>query len=137
MILDSSAIVKLVIQEPMTDFVYETVREAILRGEELSVPDIALSEALNALWKHHRLLGEIDEQAYREGAEDLLRLWRTFTPYKTEELALEACEIASSMGITIYDALYLALARRLESRLLTFDKRMLKVARALGVQTVV
>jgi len=136
MILDSSTIVKLLVQEPFSDRAQKLVEDALSRGEELSVPDIALAEVLNALWKYHKLLNELSTEEFHEAVRDALRLWSVLKPYKTEELALEACEIALAEKLTIYDALYLALARRLGARLLSFDERMLTAARALGIEIV-
>lgn len=69
MIIDSSVIIKLILREPGSDHAYEVLREAGMRGEELSTPDIALPETLNAIWRHHKLLKDIDEPS------TLLSIW--------------------------------------------------------------
>ena len=137
MILDANVIVKLVIYEPGSDRAHDVVVGAVERGDELSVPDIALAEALNALWKHHKLLGELDEDAYYGAVKDALRLWEVLDVHESGELAPRACRIASTAGITVYDSLYLALAERLGSELFSFDKEMIRAARELGIRVIV
>ena len=135
MIIDSSVIVKLVLREPGSDYAYEVLREAGIHGEELSTPDIALPETLNAIWRHHKLLKDIDEPAYREATKDALKLWNTLRTYETREIAIDACEIAIKTQTTIYDALYLALTRKLNSKLFTFDRKMIEIAKNLKIET--
>ena len=59
MILDASVLVKLVITEPGSERARDIVRRALSEGEAMACPDIALAEALNALWKQHALLGRL------------------------------------------------------------------------------
>ncbi len=51
-------------------------------------------------------------------------------------LLLEAFEVAVNKGITIYDALFIMLARRLNCTLATADKKQAEAAGGLGIQAV-
>jgi len=110
MILDASVLVKLVITEPGSERARDIVRSALSKGETMACPDIALAEALNALWKQHALLGRISADAFKGAVEDLLKLWGILHVRATEELAVLACKLALKVRLPIYDALYLALA---------------------------
>ena len=134
MILDASVLVKLVITEPGSEQARDIVRRAVSEGEVLACPDIALAEALNALWKQHALLKRTTADVFKGAVEDLLRLWRLLRVWATEELAVLACELALKVRLPIYDALYLALAEKAQDRLFTFDEKLEKAARSLGIR---
>lgn len=51
MIVDASALVKLILEETDSDKARKIISDALKEGEDIMVPDIALSEALNAMWK--------------------------------------------------------------------------------------
>jgi len=53
--------------------------------------------------------------------------------FKSVSLASKAIEIAVKYRITVYDALYLALAISTNSTLLTFDEELRKIAKEIGV----
>jgi len=132
-VLDASALVKLVVEEPGSAEIRRIVREALARGSSINVPDIALAEALNALWKHRVLIQDLDEEGFRGAVKDLLALWRRLAVHRSESLAPRAVEIAVERRVTVYDALYLALAESTNSTLLTFDGELKGVARSIGV----
>ena len=92
--------------------------------EELRAPCTALAEAANAVWKHYMVHRELTREAYREAISRLHRLWELIESHAVEELLPRAAEIAAETGITIYDALYAALAEETREPLYTFDKRL-------------
>mgnify|MGYP003884146411 CR=1 FL=1 len=51
-----------------------------------------------------------------------------------EKYLLEAFRIAAGRGITIYDALFIALAKEREALLVTSDEKQAAVARLEGVE---
>jgi len=135
LVLDASALVKLVLEEEGSAETRRLVRSAILSGMEIHEPDLALSEALNAIWKHVRLVGDLREGEGRDAALDLLRLWSELEIHPAERLALEALDLAFGENVTFYDSLYLALARSLNATLVTFDGTMRERAKKLGIET--
>ena len=44
-----------------------------------------LEMRLKALWKHHKLLGELDEDAYYGAVKDALRLWEVLEVHEWED----------------------------------------------------
>lgn len=135
-VLDSSALVKLVLEEPRSAQARKIVMEAVREGEKILIPDIALAEALNALWKHHLIIGDLSLNQLESSAEDLLAIWRNLTVQPTVQIAKPALKIALENRITIYDALYLALAKKQGSRLLTFDERLREKAEEINIPTI-
>jgi len=136
-VLDASALVKLVVEEPGSAETRRIVREALARGSSVNAPDIALAEALNALWKHGVLIQDLDEEEFRGAVNDLLALWSRIATHRSDSLAPRAVEIAVEHRVTVYDALYLALAESTNSTLLTFDEELKRVARGIGIAVAV
>jgi len=132
-VVDASALAKLVVEEAGSAEVRRVMREAFTYGWSINVPDIALAEALNVLWKHRALLQDLDENEFKEAVKDLLALWGRITVYKSYSLALKSIEIAVKYKITVYDALYLALSIATNSPLLTYDEELRKIAKDLGI----
>jgi len=132
-VLDASVLVKIVVEEPGSAEARRIVREALARESIISAPDIALAEALNALWKHRVLIQDLDEEGFRGAVKDLLILWNRVAVHRSDKLAPRAAEIAVERRVTVYDALYLALAESTNSILLTFDEELKRLARSMGV----
>jgi len=136
MVLDASAIVKLVVDEPHSGTARKKVDAGAQNDEPLYAPDIALAEAMNVIWKYSALKGQKSIDPYNTMA-DLLLIWDRLTIVDTEGLALIAMKIALENGITIYDALYAALSKLNRAPLLTFDKRLNDTASKIGIELVI
>ena len=131
--LDASFLVKLVVEEEGSAIARRLIRSWARAGEPLATVDIALPEALNALWKHCVKLGDLARSDAVEAAEDLLKLWRVLRVYPSHSLAAGALELAVDEGIPVYDALYLHLAESEGAGLATFDEKLAKIAAGRGV----
>ena len=113
-VVDASVALKWVVEEEGSE------KAAELQGESLVAPSIWLIEAGNALWSKARRR----EITQAEAAERLARLRRAPVRLAGVEQDTEAAlELALLLDHPIYDCLYLALALRLEFRLITADKR--------------
>jgi len=100
-------------------------------GYSLNTVDIALTESLNALWKHAKISKDIDEKEVKPIMEDLSRIFDSLTIVTTMELIKDATTIALIQNITIYDSLYIAAARKLNSTLYTADKKLYSISERL------
>ncbi len=87
----------------------------------LHVPDLFFAECANVLWKYVRRHGYDAATALRNLA-DLVSLGLLVTP--ASALVATAFPLAVEEAITVYDALYVALADRLGCALLTADERL-------------
>ena len=136
-VLDASFLVKLVVREPSSVEALRVFRGLVREGEDIRVPEIALSEALNAIWKHAVLLEDIGYEEAMRAQKRLRRLWRLIHVYSLEEFLDKVLEIAIKARITVYDSFYIVLALVHEDTLYTFDEKMADKANSLGVKTLI
>lgn len=134
-ILDASFIVKLVLQEENSSQTRGLLRKWVLEGEHFATVDLALPEALNAIWKHANGIGDISREEAIQAAEDLLKIWKKLKQYQSMSIAEEALNLALDEGITVYDALYLQLAKTGGGKLAAYDREMRKIAKKHGIMT--
>ncbi len=127
-VIDSSVLVMYFTRE----LGWEKARAIILRGGV--TVDLAVKEVTNALWKKVRR-GEMPLEYASLIIADLLQ-GNVVKIVGQEPLLLEALEVAVEEGITVYDALFIVLARRLSYPLATADKNQAEAARKLGIQAV-
>ncbi|MCL5090125.1 MAG: type II toxin-antitoxin system VapC family toxin [Candidatus Marsarchaeota archaeon] len=132
-VLDASAIVKLIIEESDSDFARETIELEAKKGEPIYAPDIALAEIINVIWKYSNLRGRKNVDPNKT-LSDLMFIWNKITVVNTEALASTAMKIALENNITIYDALYAALSKLNRAPLLTFDKFLKSKAGKIGIE---
>ncbi|MCL7387040.1 MAG: type II toxin-antitoxin system VapC family toxin [Thaumarchaeota archaeon] len=135
MILDASFIVKLFVEEPGSELAENYLDELLRSGEEATTVDIALAECLNALWKHAKIVKDLEEKDLREAVSDLLSFWSHLEIISTRDLASEATRLSLEDEVPIYDALYIAAAIKRRTGLATFDEKLRSVARKHGVLT--
>ena len=97
--------------------------------------DLAVKEVANAVWKHSALRGVVEPGL----ALSLYRALRGLVEAgvviveREDEYVDGAVEIAFQARATVYDALYIAQARR-RGPLVTADSRQAEAARGLGVE---
>ena len=130
-VIDASTLAKYVLREEG----WESVSELLWRSRPLVSVDHVLKEVGNAIWKYARLRGRIDAETALELYRKLLRLAETGVIRLEPETRYlpRALEIALSHGVTLYDALYIALAEE-QGELLTSDARQAEAAAALGIR---
>ena len=120
-VVDSSAICKYILREEG----WIEVRKCF---EEGSITfGLALKEVLNALWK--RIIRKEVKFEYAIKVVEKLMEYSFFKIEKQDEYMLSAFKIASKRKITIYDALFIALAKKLNLPLITSDKKQAEIAK--------
>ena len=127
-VIDASSLAKYILREEN----WEKVREYLL-DDPYSLT-LALVEVSNAIWKHHVLYNVISGKEVKVMLEALGRLKEDvviFEPF--EDYLGDAMGISISEKIPIYDALYLAQAKKYDG-LLTSDEKQWKIARKLGIK---
>ena len=113
-VIDASVALKWVLDEPGRD-----AADALLE-EELVAPALWLVEAANALWRRARR-GEINDEEGRARLKELCNA--PVTGVAVENDLLAAAELANTLGHPVYDCLYLALALREGTYVMTADRR--------------
>jgi len=126
--VDSSALSKYILREEG----WEGVRRRLEEGG-ISL-EMALKEACNALWKRV-MRGEVDGEMASRVVEELMR-WEILRLADQRELIEEAFKISIRRGITLYDSLFIALAKAMDIPLLTSDERQSKAASEEGVEVI-
>ena len=128
-VIDASALAKYILRERG----WRGLEPVLERGAYTL--DLAVKEVANAIWKHSALRGVIE-------AGLALRLYRALKGLvdagvviveHEDEYMDEAVEIALQARVTVYDALYIAQARR-RGPLVTADSKQAQAARGLGVE---
>jgi predicted nucleic acid-binding protein len=96
--------------------------------------NLAIKEAINALWKR-AIMGGLEE-GY---ANEVARFFLDSSVVRVEgqdQLLEEALSVAIRRKITIYDSIFIALAKRKGLSLLTSDRRQAEAAIEEGVKVV-
>ena len=116
--IDASVALKLFLGEDDSSAAQHLLEQAILEA-----PDLILAEVANGLWKAHRR-GTLSAELYARDVAKLVEIFETFHSMAT--LTARAAEIAQRLDHPVYDCIYLACAERMESPLVTADRRLLQ-----------
>ena len=119
LVFDASAVAKWFLREEESEEA-KKLRGLYLKEElEIFVPRQIFLELANAL-RYTRGLSPND---VIDAIEALMAL--RLNVVEDEDVLKEAIKTAFERDITVYDALYIALARKLDSKLITYDKELL------------
>ncbi|MDR1175497.1 MAG: type II toxin-antitoxin system VapC family toxin [Treponema sp.] len=117
-LLDASAIMAIILNEPNKDVVIKLTKGSTLLSPEIISYEIG--NALISLYKRHKLKEKEVTDAYH----DFMKI-----PIRTLDVDMEkALKISCKYNIYAYDAYYLETAKRLKLPLITFDVSMKNVA---------
>lgn len=121
-VTDTSVVVKLFAAEDGS----ELARKLLTSGEEFAAPDLLMLEVANALMNKVRRSELLEVHAERSltSVPDVMALL-----YPSVELLEEAWLLAFQLKHAVYDCVFLALAIRLEVKLVTADLKFLAKAR--------
>lgn len=132
--LDTSALVKLYVEEVGRETVFEATEEA----GRLATSTVAYAEARAAFARKERI-GDLDDGGSRLVVADLDAEWRHFVRVPvTNSVAYRAGALAERYALRGFDAIHLASAVRLSEqfddlRFLAFDDRLVAAAREASV----
>ncbi len=115
-LLDASVAAKFAVDEEG----FEAARA--LTSQSLCAPELILSETANAWWKAHRR-GALSANAVETAVANLAGLFDDLLPLSA--VLESATALALKLDHPVYDCVYLAFARRLETPVITADRRLL------------
>lgn len=116
-VVDASVVVKWFVPEVHSD----AARRLLGMRHEYVAPDLLFAEAANTIWKK---VGR-KELTAEEGPRIVADIGRiAVETIACRALAEDAFALANATGRTVYDAMYVALAVRLDTRLITADDRL-------------
>ena len=122
-VIDSSALTKYLTKEKNWQKIEEFIKEGC------ATLDLAIKETANALIKK-TLKKEVDAETAKE---IIVRSPRIVKIMPQKEQFPKAMEIATKHKITIYDALFIALASNTNQPLLTSDRKQAEASKQYGV----
>lgn len=124
-VFDASIVVALVVKAPWS----EEARRLLAQDTRPIAPAFLMIELASALWKNTRRAAVSAERAI----DALHKIPSALDLQPDGPLIESAMRIAISANHSVYDSLYLALARREGVSLLTADKDLAAVATRLGI----
>ena len=116
-VVDASVVVKWFVPEIHSD----EARCLLLLPHEYVAPDLLFAEAANTIWKKVRR-----EELTAEDGQRLVADIRQIAveTVACRALAEDAHVLAHATGQTVYESMYVALAARLDTRVITADERL-------------
>jgi predicted nucleic acid-binding protein len=130
-VIDTSALVKYVLPEEDSSAAEKLVASHHAGMVNLIAPEYILVESANVLWKHlqrHNVRPEEAVTSFRALTDLGMRL------VPNGDLLEDALILAADNGITVYDALFCALAVRENVPLITSDNALVRRLTGTGVQ---
>jgi predicted nucleic acid-binding protein len=116
LVVDASVVVKWFVPEVHS----EAARRWLVASHDYVAPDLLFPEAGNAVWKKVRRK-ELSPTQGRQLVADMSRV--AVEVVAMGGLLPDALAVALRTNITVYDAMYLTLAVRLETKVITGDER--------------
>ena len=116
-VVDASVVIKWFVPEVHSD----AARRLLATAHQYLSPDLLFPEVGNVIWKKVRR-GELTADDGQRLAADISSIAVETVP--TGGLMIDAYAMAITTGLTVYDAMYLALAVRLKTALITADDRL-------------
>jgi predicted nucleic acid-binding protein len=115
-VVDASVVIKWFVPEAGSD----AASRLLVSEDRLAAPDLLFAEIANAIWKK-ALRGQLTRAESQRLVSDIERIAVDTTPCRA--LATDAHAIALITSRSVYDSMYLALALRLDTRVVTADER--------------
>jgi len=122
-VIDASVLIKFYVPEILSDRAERLLARVEKREIALLAPDLIYPETGNILWKKQRLK-ELTHSEVEEISDAIL--WLPLKIERSKALLTVAVDIAIAYRITVYDALYLSLAKVYETTMITADRRLVE-----------
>ncbi len=117
-IVDSSVIVSLVVPEEFSDWSEDTVS----RLKSIVTLELAYYEVANAL-RNKVMQKELSKTDASEALDEASELILNSSVYNAPDVLSASLDIATELDVSVYDAAFLRLARKLRSKLITLDTK--------------
>ncbi len=131
-VIDTSALIRLFVPDgPIPDGLEEFF-QGVERGRNIAIaPELIMVESANVINKK-RSIGEISEEESRQLLLDILSMPIRLFPHRP--LIQPSFELAVEYELTVYDALFLALAIEQGAIVFSSDETIVKVAGLIKLQ---
>jgi predicted nucleic acid-binding protein len=128
-VLDASAAIEIALQREKA----QKFTPHVAAADWVIAPTLFIAEVTNVFWKYQKY-ADVPFLACEQGIEQAMSLPDDFIDEK--DLYREAFKLACNLDHSVYDMLYLVVARRNNATLLTLDKKLLKAARKCSIDIV-
>jgi predicted nucleic acid-binding protein len=125
LIIDASVLIKFFVPEVLSTKAEQLLARVEEGSVKLFAPDLIYAEAGNTLWKKRRLK-ELTQSEVGKITDLIISI-----PLKIEAskaLFPLAIDIAITYEVTVYDALYLSMAKVYETQMMTADRKLFDLA---------
>lgn len=126
LVLDASVVIKWFVAEEYTPDALRLLKTPV----EYVAPDLLIAEVANTMWKKVRR-GQLTADRAQRVADALPAIDLLTIPCR--ELAGEAHELAVATSRSVYDSMYLALALRLDTKLLSADMKFINAIKSIPI----
>ena len=123
LVLDASVLLKWFKQEKYTEIATRIKDDFVNGVHEIVVPDLILYEITNAM-RHDK---RFDTRLVKESLDNLIKMEIDIV-IPSQDLISHAIEISYNNNVTIYDAIYIALAELNNAVFITADEKLHKNA---------
>ena len=123
-VIDASVLVKFFIPEILSEKAEELNARSMEGDLRLLAPDLIFAEVGNILWKKHRRK-ELSRAEAEEIVDAVVSLPMEIETSKA--LLPFAVDLGLAYGITVYDAIYVSLAKIHQTVLVTADKKLVEM----------
>jgi predicted nucleic acid-binding protein len=121
LVIDASVVIKFYVPEILSDYAEKVLLRAADGRLLLYVPDLVYPETGNILWKKQRRR-ELAHEEVDDIVNAITALPMIVEPSKP--IMPLAVSIAMQSGVTVYDAIYVAIARIYVTKMITADKKL-------------
>ena len=120
-VIDSSVLVAVLTPEEYSEW----AEEILDKVDEWVSLELVYYEVANAIWKKYKKLRIIGrKEAYEAIDKALDTLKYIIKTYPYSELLRESFKAAEELNITVYDAVYITLAKKLNAKFITLDEEL-------------
>lgn len=121
-VVDTSALIRLYVPDgPVPDNLESYISSALSSETTLIIPELALADFAQVLWKKEQA-GYLTESEVDEIMAAFMNL--PFEIFSHYEILPNALSLARDNALSVYDALFLALAKNKNAELITADQRL-------------
>ena len=104
---------------------------SLLANEQIVAPDVVVYEVANAIWKQEHLMKDLEDgKQYIAIFHGLIESGKIAVLAPNENLMQDSYLVAKQNSITVYDAVFVALALQLNLSLKTLDKAQARAFKA-------
>lgn len=127
-VLDASAGIEIILARPRAEQFSNFIRDS----DVVLSTELYRAETANTLWKYYQH-GLLTEQEALQKSEDVVNIVDQF--FEIKKNLYESLSEAMKLQHSVYDLLYLTLARRQGATLVSLDKKLLQLCKECKIHT--